>query len=105
MALNMTNSYRLRLECVRNLSPNCADLAGRIAVALRTETLTQPTAILIEGLFDHLDAVVSQHNGSVTRLGVWMCGLVYAKALLSTEAEIFLADAAILGGPSSLGPA
>lgn len=105
MPLTITNPYRLRLECLRNVSPGCADLAGRIVVALRTEVMTLSTATLIEDLFDHLDEVASQRGGSVTRLGVWMYGLVYAKALLSTEVEMFLADAATLGGPSSVGPA
>lgn len=104
MPLTITNPYRLRIECLRNVSPHCADLAGRIVVALRIEALTLPTATLIEDLFDHLDAVGLQRGSSVTRLGIWMMGLVHAKALLSTEVEMFLADAAALGGPSSVAP-
>lgn len=105
MPLAITNPYRLRIECLRKLSPQCADLVGRIVVTLRIEALSLPTSTLIEDLFNHMDAVGSQRVGSVTRLGVWMLGLVHAKALLSTEVETFLSDAAILGGPSSVGPA
>lgn len=104
MPLTITNPYRLRLECLRNVSPGCADLAGCIVVALRTEVITLPSATLIEDLFDHLDAIAAQHSGSATRLGIWMMGLIHAKVLLSTEVETFLSDAATLGGPSSVGP-
>ncbi|MFL1495605.1 transposase [Pseudomonas sp. O64] len=69
------------------------------------EALSLPTVTLIEELFDHLDKIASQQRGSVKCLSVWMSGLVYAKALLITDVERFLADAAALGGPSSVGPA
>ena len=105
MPLTITNPYRLRMECLRNVSPYYADLAGRIVVAVRTEALSLPTVTLIEELFDHLDKIASQQRGSVKCLSVWMSGLVYAKALLITDVERFLADAAALGGPSSVGPA
>lgn len=103
MPITITNPYRLRLECLRNVSPGCADLAGRIVVALRTEDMTLSTATLIEDLFDHLDAVGLHMNGSVDRLGLWMYCLVEAKALQRTDVETFLSDAATLSGPSSAG--
>ncbi|KAA0986193.1 hypothetical protein BI292_01305 [Pseudomonas sp. 43NM1] len=101
MPFTITNPYRLRIECLRNVSPGCADLAGRITVALRTEILNIPTATLMQSLFDHLDAIAAQHSGSVTRLGIWMCSLVHARVLLIHEVEIFLSDATAIGGASS----
>lgn len=70
MPLTVANPYRLRMECLRNVSPDCADLAARITVALRTDTLKISTDTLVQGLFDHLDAIAAQHSGSVTRLGI-----------------------------------
>ncbi|UVM63308.1 hypothetical protein [Pseudomonas sp. B21-010] len=104
MPLPVTPSYEQRLSALRSYAPEVADLAARIARAIRPEVLAQSASTLESELFDYLQAVGQQQARSVTRLSVWFSRLVRDQALQHAEVATFMNDAASHGGPSGVVP-
>ncbi|UXZ21412.1 hypothetical protein KZH41_23430 [Pseudomonas sp. YeP6b] len=104
MPLPVTPSYRERLIALRSYNPKVADLAARIAQAIKPEALELSESTLEGELFDRLQAVGQQRVRCVTRLSAWFSPLLQGQALQHAEAAAFLNEAACLGGPSGVVP-
>ena len=104
MPLPVTPLYEQRLLDLRTMAPNAAELAEQIALALRSEYLSQSAEALALGLFTHLDLVGRQQAGCVTHLAMWLYQMAEAKALSHAQVATFVAGAASLGGPAGVVP-
>lgn len=104
MPLPITPSYEQRLHDLRMMAPNAAQLAEQIALAMRSEYLSQSAEVLALDLFTHLDSVGRQEAGCVTHLAVWLYRLAEVKALSHAQVTTFVAGAASLGGATGVVP-
>jgi len=88
-----------RWETLRAWSPACAELADRVAPALKPEATPLPRGNLELTLLDHLESIA--HRSPVALLGFayWLNLMVLYGALTEVEAETFKAEAIPLAGP------
>lgn len=102
MTLPLGAEFEQDLRDLRALSPEVANLAERIAQAVRPEVTESGASVLTWGLFELMDALAQDWPKSVRETCSWLGDLRVLGALTDAEVEGFKAEVRRLGGNSTL---
>jgi len=102
MTLPLGPEFEQDLRDLRALSPEVAELAERIAQAVRPEATESGASVLTWALFELMDALAQDWPNSVRVTCSWLGDLRVLGALTSAEVEGFKVEVRRLGGNSAL---
>jgi hypothetical protein len=102
MTLPLGPEFEQDLRDLRALSPEVAELAERIALAVRPEATESGALVLTWALFELMDALAQDWPNSVRATCSWLGDLRVLGALTAAEVEGFKVEVRRLGGNSAL---